>query len=54
LTIVILGIVAIQLTFDIIESPNQINNVEKNAVYTAITMLGALTVPHMILINRSK
>ena len=51
--IVFLG-VGLQLGFKIIQAPDQIISMEQNAVYTAITMLGALTVPHMILINRSK
>ena len=54
ITLVVLIVIGLQLGFKIIQTPDQITSLEQNAVYTAITMLGALTVPHMILINKSK
>ena len=54
ITLIVFLAVGLQLGFKIIQAPDQIISMEQNAVYTAITMLGALTVPHMILINRSK
>ncbi len=47
-------IVVIQLTFELLPYPNFLTGMNEEIIYNIIILIGSLTVPHMILINRAE
>ena len=54
MTFIIIVLIIIQARFSILSVPGLLKSAEENMVFNIIILLGSLTFPHMILINRAK
>ena len=54
ITILSVLVVLIQLSFGVLPYPNFLTGMKEEIIYNVIILLGSLTIPHMILINRAE
>ena len=54
ITVLSVLVVLIQLSFEVLPYPNFLTGMKEEIIYNVIILLGSLTIPHMILINRAE
>ena len=54
ITVLSVLVVLIQLSFEVLPYPNFLRGMKEEIIYNVIILLGSLTIPHMILINRAE